>query len=182
MANGNHAGSTGMKRIQLKSESVDSIAVVKRTKAPEGDGFYIEIDGARTFAELIAVEEHLMILKVNGTIHEVAYAYDGKQWLLGSDIIPEAISAMDEREAHFVAGSMNVEEGALYVNMPGKIVAVLVKVGDTVEAGQGLVIVEAMKMENELKAGKSGVVSVIHVETGATVESGALLLEIVDAN
>jgi len=51
-----------------------------------------------------------------------------------------------------------------------------VAVGDHVKAGQGVVIVEAMKMENELKAPADGVVSHIAVEAGQTVEKGALLL------
>jgi biotin carboxyl carrier protein len=60
--------------------------------------------------------------------------------------------------------------------MPGKIVAVLAKVGDTVAAGQGLVVVEAMKMENELRAAAPGVVARVHVAAGDRVESGAELI------
>ena len=62
--------------------------------------------------------------------------------------------------------------------IPGKIVRVLVGEGDTVEAGQGVVVVEAMKMENEIMAPKAGSVSSIAVEPGQTVESGAELLRI----
>lgn len=60
--------------------------------------------------------------------------------------------------------------------MPGKIVRVLVKVGDEVAEGQGLVVVEAMKMENELKSPKAGKVSELHAVEGAAVESGAKLV------
>ena len=59
--------------------------------------------------------------------------------------------------------------------MPGKVVAVLVKEGQEVTAGQGLVVVEAMKMENELRAPKAGTVRQIRAEVGAAVESGAPL-------
>ena len=60
--------------------------------------------------------------------------------------------------------------------MPGKIVKILVGEGDEVEQGQGLVVVEAMKMENEIKSPKAGVVKKVGVEEGETVESGALLV------
>ena len=60
--------------------------------------------------------------------------------------------------------------------MPGKVVKVLVAAGDTVQQGQGLIVVEAMKMENELKSPKDGVVSELAVTEGQAVESGAKLL------
>jgi len=62
--------------------------------------------------------------------------------------------------------------------MPGKVVRVLVSPGDAVEAGQGLLVVEAMKMQNELKASRAGRVSVIHAREGATVAAGEPLATI----
>jgi biotin carboxyl carrier protein len=59
--------------------------------------------------------------------------------------------------------------------MPGKIVRVLVAVGAHVEAGAGIVVVEAMKMQNEMKAPKAGVVVSIKTEEGATVSAGDVL-------
>ncbi len=67
---------------------------------------------------------------------------------------------------------------AIVCAMPGKVVRVLVSVGDKVEAGQGVIVVEAMKMENEITAPKPGRVSSIAVQPGETVESGAELLVI----
>ena len=59
--------------------------------------------------------------------------------------------------------------------MPGKIVKVLVKPGDAVAARQGLVVIEAMKMENELRASRDGQVKDVHVAEGDLVEAGRLL-------
>ncbi|MFN2517028.1 MAG: biotin/lipoyl-containing protein [Pyrinomonadaceae bacterium] len=59
--------------------------------------------------------------------------------------------------------------------MPGKIVRVLVEPGAQVEAGAGIVVVEAMKMQNEMKAPKAGVVASINAEAGATVNAGDVL-------
>jgi biotin carboxyl carrier protein len=60
--------------------------------------------------------------------------------------------------------------------MPGRIVKVLVKAGDAVEAGKPLLVMEAMKMENEIKAKAAGTIGQIHVATGDTVEGNAKLV------
>jgi biotin carboxyl carrier protein len=62
--------------------------------------------------------------------------------------------------------------------MPGRVLKVLVKEGDSVAAGAPLVVVEAMKMENELGADRDGTVKRVFVAPGATVESGARLVEV----
>ena len=62
--------------------------------------------------------------------------------------------------------------------MPGKVVRVLVAPGDAVEAGQGLVVVEAMKMQNEMKAIRAGHVLTVVVKEGATVAAGEVLATI----
>ncbi len=69
-------------------------------------------------------------------------------------------------------------EGAVRSPMPGRVVRLLVEEGATVAAGAPVVVVEAMKMENELAASRDGVVKKIHVAVGATVEGGAMLIEI----
>jgi biotin carboxyl carrier protein len=60
--------------------------------------------------------------------------------------------------------------------MPGRVVKLLVKPGDSVEAGQPLLVMEAMKMENEIKAKGAAVIGEVHVVMGATVEGGAKLV------
>lgn len=60
--------------------------------------------------------------------------------------------------------------------MPGRVIAVEVEVGDVVESGQGIIIVEAMKMENELRAHVAGKIKEIRVNTGDTVNKGDVLV------
>ena len=60
--------------------------------------------------------------------------------------------------------------------MPGKVVKIFVKVGDEVPEGHGLVVVEAMKMENELKSPRAGKVTEVLVKEGMTVDNGAPLV------
>ena len=62
--------------------------------------------------------------------------------------------------------------------MPGKVIKLLVKAGASVETGQGVIIVEAMKMQNEMKSPKTGVIHKIHTAEGATVVAGEALLVI----
>ena len=64
---------------------------------------------------------------------------------------------------------------AILAPMPGKIVRILVAVGDEVAAGQGIVVVEAMKMQNEMKAAKAGRVTAIEVKENDSVTAGAVL-------
>jgi biotin carboxyl carrier protein len=68
-------------------------------------------------------------------------------------------------------------DGAAHIvaPMPGKVVRILVETGQQVEAGSGIAVVEAMKMQNEMKSPKSGTVVKINVEVGVTVNGGDLL-------
>ena len=87
---------------------------------------------------------------------------------------------MAERDAWMGDGDLGGDEGAITVAMPGLVVKILVEVGQEVSLGDPVLIVEAMKMENEVKSGRDGVVGVIHVAPGVSVEADAILAEIVD--
>jgi biotin carboxyl carrier protein len=76
------------------------------------------------------------------------------------------------------SGLTNANPGSLLTQMPGKIVKINIKVGDAVKSGQTLVILEAMKMENEIKAGMDGIVKLINVEEGQALDSGHLMVEL----
>ncbi len=69
-------------------------------------------------------------------------------------------------------------EGTIVSPMPGRVLKILVAEGDEVTTGQPLIVVEAMKMENELACGRDGKVLKIHVTPGQNVESGARLIEV----
>lgn len=77
------------------------------------------------------------------------------------------------------AGAHGAEREDIIAPMPGKIVRLLVEPGQTVEAGQGVVVVEAMKMQNEMKARRGGRVAAIPVRAGETVSAGTILATIV---
>ena len=103
-------------------------------------------------------------------------------WNLSADGVLLAATVLDSRaRAALQAGAGGVASrraGHLKAPMPGLVVRVLIEAGVAVEAGQPLVVIEAMKMENELKAAGAGTVSRVHVAPGARVEKGALLVEL----
>jgi biotin carboxyl carrier protein len=78
-----------------------------------------------------------------------------------------------ERNHRHAEGRQNI-----VASMPGKVVRVMVAVGDEVEAGQGIVVVEAMKMQNEMKAVRAGRVVALSAVPGATVNAGEILAAI----
>lgn len=95
---------------------------------------------------------------------------------------PYEVHVRSEHDALLgVGGPGHGGSGHLMSSMPGKIVKVLVAVGDAVAAGDGVVILEAMKMENVVKAPVGGVVERIHVSEGTSVESDAPLVDIAAA-
>lgn len=86
----------------------------------------------------------------------------------------------DERERAALAAEREAagRGGVIESVMPGVVVELLVQVGDAVEAGQPLLILEAMKMQNEIGADVAGVVSALHVDQGQAVDGGAKLVTI----
>ena len=90
------------------------------------------------------------------------------------------LEAEDERSQRLAQSAKLVAEGPQTVTaeMPGKVIKVEVAVGDAVQEGQGLVIIEAMKMENEIASPIEGRVSEVNVSAGDTVETGAPLFTV----
>lgn len=94
------------------------------------------------------------------------------------------VSVVSERErvSERVRKAKRTRSGASAITapMPGRIVRVLVDVGARVEAGQALVAIEAMKMQNELSAERAGVVGLVLVKAGDSVEAGAELVRLTE--
>ena len=93
--------------------------------------------------------------------------------------VPVAVTVNGRRRRQTRQGGA-LDSGPLRVvaPMPGKVVRLLVKTGDAVHPRQPVVVVEAMKMENELRADRGGTVAEIHTREGVSVEAGALLVVI----
>ena len=111
---------------------------------------------------------------------QVTPASSGAELLvtLGGRTIAATVNGRRTGRAGSDTGAGAHGEQAVVAPMPGRVVRVLVSQGDDVAVRQGVVVVEAMKMENELRSPKAGRVKEINVTTGASVEAGRVLLVI----
>ena len=135
------------------------------------------IDGQRLEADAIAVSSGVYSILINGKSFEVRTERLGAELRATTSGREFRIVVQDEREWRRKRGSAVEAEGRQQVlaPMPGKIVRVLVKTGDAVRAGQGLLVVEAMKMQNEIRAPKSGTIDRLGVVEGQTVNAGQVV-------
>ena len=151
--------------------------------APEGGQFRVTIDDRVHVADACSVDAStlsLILLDAGGGSHEVG--------LIESGVPGELIAWTSEGPVHVVsmAGGLGASaprarsscpgERRVVAPMPGKVVRVLVTPGTEVTAGQGLAVVEAMKMENAVTSPKAGRVKEVAVEEGMSVEAGRLLV------
>jgi len=143
------------------------------------------VDGVKYRVSMQAVAgTPVRIVGVNDAVHRVVLrerVARGRYrlWLDGHRYDAEALDSR-ARAIRDMQASVAKPAGPapLRAPMPGLIVQLRVKVGDAVAAGAGLVVMEAMKMENELRAVAAGRVRAVHVTVGAAVEKGALLVEL----
>jgi biotin carboxyl carrier protein len=131
----------------------------------------IELDAAMTTRDVMSI-------LVYGKAHEVKceYSLNGDiHLILGSERF--AVEVRDPRSFRSRKATAKAAEGPQKITapMPGKIVRIMVSAGDEVEAGQGILVVEAMKMQNEIKSPKKGKVSKVSVAEGSAVNSGDTL-------
>jgi len=120
------------------------------------------------------------LIRSGGASYDVTVAADASgPWVVRVGATPFSVTLNGGRRRRQDDGGRTGDgPQRIAAPMSGKVVRVLVKKGDTVLTRQPLVVVEAMKMENELYAGRDGTVVEIHAVEGASVDAGALLVEI----
>ena len=131
----------------------------------------VELDVAYLGAQLsVRIDGQVVDLTIEGSPPEVGAVASGH-----CSYVRESASACapPSRLAKTTTGA---EDRVVKSPMPGRVVKMLVAKGDAVEVGQGLVVLEAMKMENEVRAKVAGTVAEVHVIAGAAVEGNAKLL------
>ena len=146
----------------------------------EGDRVFARVDDREYELEASQPEPNVYLLKHNGKVHEF---YIDKPTSAG---LPYTVSSrrgdfdirpIDPKKLRGSGGTDGEAGGLAEIKtmMPGKVVRLIASVGDAVEKGDAVLIVEAMKMQNDLKAPKAGVVKEFRVEEGATVAAGDVL-------
>lgn len=138
------------------------------------------VNGKPHEVDFLGLEESLYSIIQNSQSYEIAIEEERGKYelqlggrLYEATVLDQRALLMAQRKGGLIAGS-----GEIASPMPGLIVEVLVKIGDEVTQGQTVVILESMKMQNELKAPRNGIVQKINCEAGQTVDKGNLLITI----
>jgi biotin carboxyl carrier protein len=143
-------------------------------------GWLCKLNGREFLLDAISIGPDILSLLVNGKSYEIKQENTATE----SNIVVghERFSAVvrDPRSLRSRRRSDGGIEGVRKITapMPGKVVRILAPAGTQVEAGQGVLVIEAMKMQNELKSPKKGTVKRLNVTEGAAVEAGQVIAEI----
>jgi biotin carboxyl carrier protein len=151
--------------------------VVART----GDCFAVTVDGRTRHVDVARIDAHTLSLIVDTVMPidvSITAAAGGQMTVHVAGAAVPVVVNDHRRYGRQDSGSAAAGPQRLAAPMPGKIVRVPVAVGESVRVRQPLVVVEAMKMENELRASRDGTVAEVHVREGMSVEAGALLIVI----
>jgi acetyl/propionyl-CoA carboxylase alpha subunit len=155
-----------------------------RREELEVDGESVTIGGHTVLARVDEIEgTPVRLITIGSEVHRVvvrrgssrgAYTLWVDGFRFGGEALDERTRAIRDITAE---SSKSAGPASLVAPMPGLIVRVNVSPGDAVQAGQGLVVMEAMKMENELRAPAAGTVKTVMVEPGKAVEKGTVLVD-----
>ena len=145
----------------------DRFAVTVRGRRKEMDGMWIDADTLSLIDGQTGAAHEFRFSRFGGRV-DVAFA--------GRTFHTVADQARAEKEKKPLPPA--AKDGRVIAPMPGRVVRLLVAVGDAVTVRQAVVVVEAMKMENELRAPRDGTVTQIAVQEGTAIETGAVLVVI----
>ncbi|NIP37800.1 MAG: hypothetical protein GWO07_02060 [Candidatus Dadabacteria bacterium] len=149
--------------------------IYKLSFEEDGDNLIVDLEESKKEVEFKKLDDHLYSVIVNGKSHNLAVMKNGKEiqiFFQGNLYKFEHVSELEQARGGAGGGGAN----QIASPMPSRIVKLLKKEGDAVEEGEGVIVVEAMKMESELKAPLTGIVKEIKVSEGDTVEGGAALV------
>lgn len=143
-------------------------------------GWHCKLDGLPVLLDVISTQEGVLSILLDGKSYEVKQESAAGETNIVVGIQRFAAAVRDPRS---LRGRRSPDASAhgirkISAPMPGKVVRILAPAGTAVEAGQGVVVIEAMKMQNELKSPKKGVIKKIHVGEGAAVDAGQSLAEV----
>ena len=160
-----------MKFAARTGETVHEVVVSRE------DGRYVVIlDGVAHVVDTRKLEADFYSILVEGRSYEVSVEPSGGKYLVRHGAHEQVVELADASRAGREELRRKGGPEEIVSVMPGKIVRILVEAGADVQAGQGLVVIEAMKMENEIAAPRAGKVAEVAVAPGQTVENGTKLV------
>ena len=139
---------------------------------------FAAVDGREHLLEVSEPEENVYLFKHNGKVIEVFVdPVQGHCFNVRIDTHEMNVSLLDPKRLRGSGSGATAADGIIEIRsaMPGKVVRVLAEAGTEVEPGDGIIVVEAMKMQNELKSPKAGIVKELRVADGSTVNAGDVL-------
>ena len=152
----------------------------------DGDRLVVESDGRHIEADFVRLPDgEVYSLLIDGRSHvvRVSPAQEGLEVELRGMTIPVEVKHPLEKMLQAASGGRAASRGeTVAAPMPGVVVAVRVKAGDAVKAGQAVIVVEAMKMQNELAVAHDGVVREVMVAERAAVSAGQALVRVAPAS
>lgn len=135
----------------------------------------VVVDGDSSTIEEFSVGERYVTLRIGGSEFRLPYAWAGTRLHIGHAGANYTFTSVDEDEESTSAASDGFVSEVISP-MPGKVLAVMVSSGDTVEAGQAMLVLEAMKMEQTVRAPAAARVSEVKVDSGSMIGPGQTLL------
>ena len=150
------------------------------TVREDKEKFVVTLDGKEYIVDFCEPEESFYSLLIDGKSYEISINRNNGDYTVYLFDSTFNMQLYDPMKKMLMSTTEDTSSGpkTIVSPMPGRVVNVLVNEGDEVMKGQGIVIVEAMKMENELKAPRDGIISKIIVSTDNTVESNQPLVVI----
>jgi biotin carboxyl carrier protein len=142
------------------------------------DGIWqCRLDGHEVQVDVVQPRQNLLSILIDGKSYEIKREFAGKEEYVWVGTERYAVEVSDPRSLRGRGRKPGDDKGPhkLVALMPGKVVRLLVKEKSEVEAGQGILVVEAMKMQNEIKSSKKGIISKILTAEGDRVNAGDLL-------
>jgi biotin carboxyl carrier protein len=146
----------------------------------EGARLFAEVDGRAIELEARETDAGGYLLIIEGRVYDCHVEQNGAQpgraeVRVRDHVYEVTLSDPKRLRAASAASAYDGHSAQIVAQMPGKVVRVLVAEGSRVEAGDGVVVVEAMKMQNEMKSPRAGTVITLNVEMGQTVNAGEVL-------
>ena len=146
----------------------------------DGEKVFAKVDDRQYELEASEPEPNVYLLKHAGGVHEFYVApapQPGSPQIVSLRNADVEVSLIDPKRLRGSGAAAGSADGLAEIKtmMPGKVVRLIASVGDAVEKGDAVLVVEAMKMQNDLKAPKAGVVKEIKVSEGTTVAAGDVL-------
>ena len=160
--------------LEIRTEDEDVTVVVQ----PDGSDWLLDIGGSAAPLQAVPDRDGSWLVETHQGRRRLWVAVRGDERLVFCDGRVHRLRLPDPEHAD--EDEVLVGGPRLAAAMPGKVVQVLVAVGDVVQVGQTVVIMESMKMETELTAAVAGTVAVVHVAAGQVVGQGDVLVEITE--